>query len=78
MQKDFCCKKVFAIGNIELVRVESSNSAEMNLQEVLFWFPQKNRATSCHSGNTKGNFLQRSESLCSRKTKIPKCPLEST
>ena len=66
------------MGNIELVRVDNSNRAEMNLQEVLFWFPQKNRATSCHSGNTKGNFLQRSESLCSRKTKIPKCLSEST
>ena len=51
------------MGNIELVRVDVSNRAEMNLQEVLFWFSQKNRATSCHSGNTKGNFLQRSESL---------------
>ena len=41
--------KFFAIGNIELVRVKASNSVQMNLHDVLLWFPRKNGATFCHS-----------------------------
>ena len=65
--------KVFAIANIELVRVDNSNRAEMNLHEVLFWFQQKNRATSCHSGKIKVIFYEGLKDLVNRKWILSKC-----
>ena len=70
--------KVFVIENIELVRVDVCNRAQINLQEVLFWFLQKNGATSCHSDNEKVIHNEGLKVLCSKKQILPKCPSEST
>ena len=67
--------KVFVIENIELVRVDVCNRAQINLQEVLFWFLQKNGATSCHSDNEKVIHNEGLKVLCSKKTNFFKMSL---
>jgi len=41
IQKEFCLKKVFALGNIELVRVDGSYSVQMKVHGSFQWYQQK-------------------------------------
>ena len=72
-QKEFCRKKVFAKGNIELVRVEGSYSVPTKGYGVLWWYQLNLGPTSLYSGNTKVINSESLKYLVNRKWILSKC-----